>query len=149
MKQFFDTNVLLYQFDDANPAKRDIAHRRVADALGEARFVISTQVMMEFYANITGKFSRAMSTASAQRLLSHWSDSGLAVAMTPEMVVDAASIAQRHALSWWDATIVIAAQRADADVLVSEDLQHRQRFGKLCVENPFLTEVHEPQAEYQ
>ena len=34
-------------------------------------------------------------------------------------------------------SILEAALRADADVLVSEDFQNGQRFGKLVLENPF------------
>ena len=40
-------------------------------------------------------------------------------------------------LSWWDALIVAAAQSADCDVLLTEDLQHRQAFGRVRVIDPF------------
>jgi len=46
--------------------------------------------------------------------------------------------AKRHQLQWWDALILEAALRAQADVLVTEDGQYGQRFGKLTVENPFV-----------
>ena len=53
-------------------------------------------------------------------------------------VLEATRLATRHQLQWWDALILEAALRAQADVLVSEDGQHGQRFGKLTYENPFL-----------
>jgi predicted nucleic acid-binding protein len=53
-------------------------------------------------------------------------------------VIEATRLAQRYQLQWWDALILEAALRAQADVLVSEDGQHGQRFGKLMVDNPFV-----------
>ena len=148
VKQFFDTNVLLYQFDDSAPAKKLRALERVTAALKERCFVISTQVMMEFYANATAKFKRAIAVERAQRLLLSWSENNLVVTLTPQMVVDAASLRERFNLSWWDANIVVAAQRAGADILLTEDMQHGQMFDALRVENPFLSGVHERRARY-
>lgn len=148
VKQFFDTNVLLYQFDDSAPHKRQAARDRIAAALTSGNFVISTQVMMEFYANVTRKFSHAMSALNAQRLLEAWSDNHLVVTLTPRMIVDAASLRERHRLSWWDATIVVAAQRAGAGILVTEDMQHGRSYDDLRVENPFLAGADEPPPRY-
>ena len=39
-------------------------------------------------------------------------------------------------LSWWDALIVAAAQSADCDVLLTEDLQPDQVFGRVRVIDP-------------
>ena len=44
----------------------------------------------------------------------------------------------QHQLSIWDAMVIEAALRADAQTLYSEDLSHGQRFGPLTVVNPFL-----------
>jgi len=44
----------------------------------------------------------------------------------------------RYRLSWYDALTVAAAIEGQCSLLYSEDLQHRQRFGDLQVENPFL-----------
>ncbi|HZP67201.1 MAG TPA: PIN domain-containing protein [Rudaea sp.] len=143
MKQFFDTNVLLYQYDGAHPAKRARARERVVEAIRDQQFVISTQVMMEFYINVTKKFADAIVPADAQLLLQSWAGGGLVIALTPEMIVDAATLQERHGVSWWDANIVVAAQRAEAEVLVTEDMQHGRHFDALRVENPFLSGVNE------
>ena len=148
MKTFFDTNVLLYQFDDSAPAKQQCAYERINAALTERSFVISTQVMMEFYAHATGKFKRVIAVERAQRLLLGWTDNNLVVTLTAQMIVDAASLRERFQLSWWDANIVVAAQRAGARLLVTEDMQHGQMFDDLRVENPFLSGVHEPPTRY-
>jgi predicted nucleic acid-binding protein len=43
-----------------------------------------------------------------------------------------------HRLSIWDAMVIEAAQRADAQTLYTEDLNHGQRYGRLAIVNPFL-----------
>ena len=57
---------------------------------------------------------------------------------TAQSVLAAAQLAERYQLQWWDALILESALRANADLLLTEDGQHGQRFGKLVVENPFL-----------
>jgi predicted nucleic acid-binding protein len=43
----------------------------------------------------------------------------------------------RHQISFWDALIVQAANRGEAEILYSEDLNDGQRFGEVAVRNPF------------
>lgn len=148
MKEFFDTNVLLYQYDGSAQSKRGVARARVIEALRANNFVISTQVMMEFYFNVTRKFATQIAAADAQALLHQWATDNLVVTLTPQMIVDAASVRERFQLSWWDANIVVAAQRAGAQILVTEDLQHGFLFDKLRVENPFVAAVNEPPSPY-
>jgi predicted nucleic acid-binding protein len=45
----------------------------------------------------------------------------------------------RYRLSWYDSLIVAAAIQAQCKLLLTEDLQHGQRFGDLRIENPFLS----------
>jgi predicted nucleic acid-binding protein len=61
----------------------------------------------------------------------------------PTVSVDAALISEAIGLtttasiSYWDALIVRAAARAGCTELLTEDLQHDQRFGELRIVNPF------------
>jgi predicted nucleic acid-binding protein len=49
----------------------------------------------------------------------------------------AAQLEERHRLSFWDALVVVAAQRTGAATLLSEDLKDDYRFHGLVVLNPF------------
>jgi predicted nucleic acid-binding protein len=40
-------------------------------------------------------------------------------------------------IQYWDAAILVAAMRLGARVLYTEDLNHGQTYGSVCVENPF------------
>lgn len=49
------------------------------------------------------------------------------------------SLQANHAVSWWDALIVAAAQVGECDVLLTEDLQHGQMFSAVRVVDPFAS----------
>lgn len=59
-KTFLDTNVLVYRFDDDEPAKQARA-REILDTEGpRGSLVLSTQVLQEFYVTVTRKLARPL-----------------------------------------------------------------------------------------
>jgi predicted nucleic acid-binding protein len=137
MSTFFDTNILVYAVDASDPARKEIAIERFARAVKDDSVMLSTQVLQEFYNITTRKLRPPLSAREAAGQVSQLCAFDV-VGSTAESVLAAVELQQKHRLSWWDALILEAALRANADVLVSEDGQHGQRFGKLVVENPFL-----------
>jgi len=134
---FFDTNILVYCMDAGDPRRQAAAIARLERACDEGRVVLSTQVLQEFYAITTRKLQPPLAVdevrAQVERLAAFevmGSSSG--------SVIEAMALAERYRLQWWDALVLEAALRAQADVLVTEDGQHGQRFGKLVLENPFV-----------
>jgi len=134
---FFDTNVLVYCMDAGDPDRQARAIERFARACEQDTVVLSAQVLQEFYAVTTKKLLPPLSPAAAQAQVERLASFEV-VGSSAMSVLEATRLAERHQLQWWDALILEAALRAQADVLVSEDGQHGQRFGKLTVENPFL-----------
>jgi predicted nucleic acid-binding protein len=134
---FFDTNVLVYCMDAGDPDRQARAIERFARACEQDTVVLSAQVLQEFYAVTTRKLLPPLSPAAAQAQIERLASFEV-VGSSATSVLEATRLAARHQLPWWDALILEAALRAQADVLVSEDGQHGQRFGKLTVENPFL-----------
>ena len=57
--------------------------------------------------------------------------------VTPEDILSASQLEQRHTLAFWDALLIVAAQRLGADRIVTEDLQAGRSFGGVRIENPF------------
>ena len=135
MAAFFDTNLLVHCTGATAPDKMKRARSLVARTVAAGEAVVSTQVLIELFHTLTRK--QKMPSATAQGLVGAYAawpviDSDLAL-------VDAAvetSIA--HQLSIWDAMVIEAARRAEADTLYSEGLSNGQRFGRLTVVNPFL-----------
>jgi predicted nucleic acid-binding protein len=136
MRRFFDTNVLVYLFDADSPEKRSRAAQLFQEAAGDGSFVISTQVLLEFYVTVTRKLEQPVPTAAARDALSAFSELPV-VQVDPPMIAAAARLSELHSLSFWDALVVEAAGAAGATELLSEDLQDGRRFGALTVRNPF------------
>lgn len=139
MITFFDTNILVYTVDAGDPVRREIAIDRFARAVKDDEVVLSTQVLQEFYNITTRKLKPPLSLREAASQVEKLCAFEV-VGASGNSIVNAIELHQKHLLNWWDTLILEAALRANADVLVSQDGQHGQRFGKLVVENPFMSD---------
>ena len=139
MRPFFDTNVLVYAFDEGEPEKREVALALIKEHLQEGDGMLSVQVLREFYASVR-RLARPLSAAQAEEALGSFA---VFSPMTEDwrMVVGTARRSRELTLSFWDALIVEAALRGGADRLLSEDLEHGQQIDDLVVENPFLKDA--------
>lgn len=137
MIYFFDTNVLGYILDNDDSARQSRAKQFSNHIAQEHDACLSTQVLIEFYNVLTRRLKPKLSHQQAQEHVVSFSQFRV-MATQAQHVLAATQLVQKHQLSWWDAFILEVALRAEADVLVSEDFSHGQRYGKLVVENPFL-----------
>lgn len=138
---FVDTNIMIYAHD-LDAGQRNRISVIILQELWENRTgIISTQVLQEFYVNVTRKISNPLSKSQARGIIESylvWP-----VELTDGHTVLAASdIEERHRLSFWDALIVAAACRAKAEKILTEDLNHGQKIEGILIENPF--ESHQP-----
>lgn len=148
MRRFFDTNVLVYAQDKGDATKRALARQRIEEAISDESFVLSTQVLLEFYA--TALRRQLLTPPAALALVRVWSEQEV-VNTTPDLLMRGFQLQQRHQLSVWDALIIQAALDANCDTIYSEDLQDGMRFEDLTVVNPFAkpTAAHQPVAQYR
>jgi predicted nucleic acid-binding protein len=134
--EFVDTNVLLYAYDTAAGQRHDDAAHLVDRLWSERSGAISVQVLQEFFVNSTRKVAAPLTPeAAVERLrsLSRWRvHSPLA-----DDVVAAASLSNRHQLSFWDAMIVRSAAELHCETIWSEDLNDGQVIEGVRVRNPF------------
>jgi predicted nucleic acid-binding protein len=141
---FVDTNVFVYRFDSRDPFKQRRAEVWLDDLWSSGAGRVSFQVLEELYSTLTRKLRPGLPAAEARsvvRALSAWKP----VAVDATVIEAAWSLQDGADLSWWDALIVAAAQLAGCGRLLTEDLQHGQRFGGVEVLDPFQIsfEVHE------
>lgn len=142
---FVDANVFVYAQDLRDPIK----HRRAEEWLDMLWRTqsgrTSAQAIAEFYVAATRKLRVPADIA--------WEEAARYFGWNP-LSVDAAllrrgrEIEQRHRLSWWDSTIVAAAQIQDCVLLLTEDLQDGAVFGSVTVRSPFTLETREAAAVY-
>lgn len=131
---FLDTNVIVYAVDTAAPAfKRE----RARAVLREGRFALSTQVLQEFYITVTRKLETPLSPRSAARWVEQLSRAKC-VAVDVSLVKLAITHSERFRISYWDAAILAAAEMLGVERVLTEDLNHGQRYAAMRVENPFV-----------
>jgi predicted nucleic acid-binding protein len=136
MRSFFDTNILVYLFDDDAPDKKLRAQSLLEKETAAGRALLSTQVFQEFYVTVTQKLTVPLSSDNAEEVirrlmaLPH-------VEINSRHILGAIQKSQKFRLSFWDALIIEAAITGGADVLFTEDLQHGQVIEQLKIQNPF------------
>jgi predicted nucleic acid-binding protein len=135
-KCFVDTNILVYAHDRDAGAKFNRAHALTRDLWLSERGVISTQVLQELYMALRRKASNPLPVAEAEKILRDFFTWEVVI-NDRSSIIRALEIETRYQISFWDALIVQAAERSDAEVLYSEDLSNGQRYGGVQVLNPF------------
>lgn len=134
-KAFIDTNVLIYAHDIDAAVKHDIAKRLLQNLWNERAGALSTQVLQEFYVNVTRKIASPLSKKSVRAIVSSyviW-----CVDTTSEEISTAFRIEDEARIGFWDALIVATALKAGADRILSEDLNAGQTISGVRIENPF------------
>jgi predicted nucleic acid-binding protein len=135
-RTFVDTNVWVYAVDKADPAKQARATALLAPAAG-SDFVVSTQVLIEFYVVVTRKLANPLAGEAAQAMVDQMAR--LPVVPTDSQLVLAAIAGSREwGISLWDALIIRAAEVSGCHLVLSEDLANGGIYGSVRVENPFL-----------
>lgn len=131
---FVDTNVLAYADDAADPRKQAIARDLLRDAITSGLGRISTQVLAEFYSVATRTLG--LEPARARRRIQIYASLPVFRPAVADLLA-AVDLNRLHQLPIWDALIVRSAQATGSRILLTEDLQHGQRYDGLEIVNPF------------
>lgn len=134
-KTFVDTNILIYAHDADAKAKHEIAKSILRELWKRRTGVLSTQVLHEFYVNVTRKIASPLPKSSARAVVDSYAvwcvDTTLAEISAAFRIEDEACI------GFWDALIIAAAWKAGAGRILSEDLNAGQTISGVRIENPF------------
>jgi predicted nucleic acid-binding protein len=134
-KTFVDTNVLIYAHDiDAGP-KHEIAKRIMRELWSERAGLLSTQVLQEFYVNVTRKIASPLSKVSARAVINSYAS--WCIENTLVDISTAFRIEDESQIGFWDALIIASAAKGGAMRLVSEDLNSGQTVMGVLIDNPF------------
>lgn len=135
-KRFFDTNVVIYAYDDSEPTKQAVARSLLLNAAATTTGVISTQVLGEFF-HATVVRRPLLTVANARTALRALSRLQVAT-IPPSLVERAVDLHERFQLRYWDALIIATAKHEGCDEVLSEDMNHGQNYDGVRVTNPFL-----------
>lgn len=134
---FIDTNILLYAYDLDAGLKREVAANIIRRVWANGSGTLSTQVLQEFYVNVTMKIAKPISRAEARAIIGRYLVWKVEI-NTLESILRASEIQERYRLSFWDALIIAAAAKVGAGILYTEDLNSSQMIEGIQVINPFL-----------
>ena len=140
---FVDTKVLISAEDGAGADKQHSALAWI-ERLWRARSGrLSTQVLNEFYVNVTRKLKPAMPQGDARARVRRYAAGWNPWQIDHATVETAWAMEARHGLQYWDCLVLAAAQHSGCTLVLSEDMQHEGRYGAVQVINPFLASIDE------
>jgi predicted nucleic acid-binding protein len=134
---FFDSNVIVYIFDDRNPRKQNTALELTNHALRETDGWISYQVVQEVLNTFTHKFAQPGGPMDARSLLDDVLMPLLRVMPSQGLYARALDLHARYQYGFYDSLIVAAALASGCTRLYSEDLQAGRRIDGLRIVDPF------------
>jgi len=136
-KVFVDSNILVYAHDADSGSKHVTSRRCIAQLWNTGTGYLSTQVLQEFYVNVTRKIKKPLLPSEARAIVRDFS-LWVRSLLTPVTVVRASEISENWQISFWDGMILAAAEQDGVGELLSEDLSHGQTIAGVKVRNPFV-----------
>lgn len=133
---FLDTNVLVYAFDVDEPEKRAWA-RALLGSQDSSRFVISAQVLGEFWVTVTRQLRTPMPPSAARSAVAECARMPV-VATDLSLLQAAIDTATSAQLSYWDALIIEGAVVGGCDRVLTEDLDTGATIRGVEIVDPFV-----------
>lgn len=132
-RYFIDTNLVVYANDRRDPKKQGRALEIIGQLMTSGTGALSVQVLQEYANTALFKLDQEPEVVIRQlRLLE-----ALAVIVpSPTSVRRAVEIRNAYRISFWDAAIISAAEEAECDIVLSEDLNDNQYYAGIRVVNP-------------
>lgn len=132
---FIDTNILVYAVDRSAGEKRKKAQKTVLSLWNQKeRPFLSAQVLSELHVTFIKK---GLSAQQSQKIVNDYCQWNI-IHLNEHLILSAIKEQIRWKISYWDALILAAAQSVQADILYSEDFEHKRVFGKIRIINPLL-----------
>lgn len=138
-RDFLDTNILVYSFDQKQPMKRDRAREIIARALRERNGIISYQVAQEFLNVALHKFTSPFSVKDCSTYIAGVLEPLCQIYPDFSLYQKAIDVLSISGFSFYDSLIVAGAIRGRCSRLLTEDLQAGREIEGITITNPFLT----------
>ena len=133
-RSFFDTNILVYIDDDANPVKQQRALALFAEHRRARTGAVSLQVLQEYFVAVTRKLG--INAEKARRKVELIAEFDVVVPGVPD-ILSAIDLHRLHGFSFWDGLILQSTKLGGCSVLFSEDFQDERKIEGFRVVNPF------------
>jgi len=136
-KEFIDTNILVYAYDNTAGKKHDVAKKLLRKLWENKTGVLSLQVFQELYVVLTKKIKNPLSPDEALELIKDYTYWEIHLPGINDFF-DAIKIQKKFKISFWDAMIINSAIKMNCQVIWSEDLNPGQEYDRVKALSPFL-----------
>lgn len=136
-KTFIDTNILVYSIDGNDLKKQTRAREVLLDVQSGGKGVISTQVLQEFFVSATKKLK--IEPLVAKDMIQTFSSLEL-VMIDLGLIKEAIDCSILNKISFWDSLILVSAEKAQCNTLMTEDLNDGQIIRGVRIQNPLMHE---------
>jgi predicted nucleic acid-binding protein len=133
-----DTNIIVYSYDFSDPEKQQKALATLDRVQKSGQGAISSQVLAEFFAAVTGKIAEPLSLEDAEEQVNLYVQSWQIHDITPFIVREAVRGVREHKLSFWDAMIWATAKMNQILFILSEDFSNNSFIEGVRFLNPFI-----------
>ncbi len=135
---FVDSTTLLYSQDTRHPQKQARAAEWLTSLLRSDRMALSAQVLNETYAVVRRKDAFADLRSDIRPFLLDLVRWAAPAAPPDKALAHAWALIDRYRVGFWDALLLVSAERAGCEYFLSEDLNDGQLYGRVRVIDPFL-----------
>jgi predicted nucleic acid-binding protein len=135
-RTFVDSNILIYAHDADAGSKQQRAAAQLTELWTSGAGQLSTQVLQEFYVNVTRKIRLPLTASVAREVVRDYAV-WIQSAITATTIVRASEIGEIWQISFWDAMILAAAEQSGAERLLTEDLNAGQKIAGIEIVSPF------------
>jgi len=132
-----DTNILIYSIDIQAGNRHQLAKKLMQEMM-LSDCILTLQSLAEFFSASTRKGKIPKHEAIAQ--VDDWMTLFPVINAAPSTLKMAMNAVRDHQFSFWDAMILETAVQAGVTHLYSEDIQHRQAWKGMVIENPFSSD---------
>jgi predicted nucleic acid-binding protein len=135
-----DTNVLVYMYDQNEPAKRARAIALYERLLDLGIGALSVQVLSEFFTATTRRLKPRLPIADAIEAVSDLCRAWRVLELQPQQVLDAIRAVEAYKLPYFDALVWATARQHGIPFLLSEDFNSGQLIEGVRFVNPFAAD---------
>ncbi|MBU0635878.1 PIN domain-containing protein [Candidatus Micrarchaeota archaeon] len=139
-KVFVDTNILVYAHDSSENEKHTKAQQIFKECYeGNRQLAFSTQTLSEFFAVITRKIKKPVSTANAQIIISTILNfNGMTTTVIqPDTILAATQTHKTTGVHYWDCLIAETAKANGIHNILTENTKDFKKISGIKAKNPF------------
>lgn len=139
-KALVDSNILIYAHDAADGFKQQKAIQLLTDYFEQKnQLFFSTQVLEEFYVNVTAKIPEPLSPKQAREIIEKLIQYNPTAILTvlPEQLLSASHLQEQTTVHFWDCLIAETAKANGVYTILTENTKDFSKISGIKAKNPF------------